>query len=206
VSKPNRVSAFARDQSDYFIDPKKEEFAREIAKGKLLKTACEAVDITLQTGIKWRQASEMEERLRALRAGADTYVGVSTSYLLNRLRMNAERASTEGKFKESTDALLAMHKIMAADKGIGKDQGVPEYAGDMTAEELAKARAEQFPSPLLPSDTRVMVEDEEGVFTEELEGTLAEVFEGEPLAVDMEKALTKMYAELPKPFDPADEG
>ena len=178
MTKPR--SKFSRGPGDSFDDPKKEVFAKAWARTGLLRTACEEAGIAAPTGSKWRGHPEMELRIRELRAGSETYVGVSLSYIINQLRMNAENAAAAFKFKEATEALALMAKLMAnGDLARSGNTGLPDDVGDLTPEQLAERRARAFPSPALPADTREMIETEDGVFEPEDEDEDYEYEQGE---------------------------
>lgn len=206
---PARVSGFRLDATGVFDDPKKEAFCKALAKTGLLKDANTAAGIAPATGTKWRGHAEIERRIRALRAGGETYIGVSESYVISQLRLNAENAATNGKYRESNDALIAIHKIITRPKsdtsgGANSGLGETDFAS-MTPQQLAEARLKMFPNPRLPADTRMVVEDleldEDGMYvkTEDAGPVTAE-------HVEPAMMLTVKFNELAKPFeDPEDE-
>lgn len=211
---PARVSGFRLDATGVFDDPKKEAFCKALAKTGLLKDANTAAGIAPATGTKWRGHAEIERRIRALRAGGETYIGVSESYVISQLRLNAENAATNGKYRESNDALIAIHKIITRPKsdtsgGANSGLGETDFAS-MTPQQLAEARLKMFPNPKLPADTRIMVENEDGVFEEE-ELPIEEASDGPPtetMAAELahRATLTAQYEKLAVPFeDPEDE-
>lgn len=164
----SKVDAFARDSKGQFLDHRKEAFAKACAKHGLAGKAAEETGVALPTGVKWRGTKEMAERIAALRAGAETFVGVSKAWVVDRLRQNAEDSAADGKFKESNDALGKIYSIINVDPDLKNDKGAS--GGDpaeMTAAELKELRKNLFPVRALEADTRTMVEDEDGVFSEE---------------------------------------
>lgn len=154
MTKPpvKRLGGFARDAGG-FHDPKKELFAKAWAKTGMLARACEAAGVTKETGAKWRGVHDMVTRIRELRAGGETFVGVSKAYIVNRLRENAENAAADGKFKESNDALEELYKIISKDPDMkgGEDQAVSGVHADMTPEELEEHRKKVFNIRVLPA-------------------------------------------------------
>lgn len=147
-----RVSGFSRDGNG-FMDPKKETFAQAWAKTGLLVRACEAADITISTGAKWRGTAEMVARIKELRAGAQTFVGASKATIANMLRDNAENAAAQGKFKESNESLGMLYKLMSTDADMkdAADAASPESVADMTPDQLEEHRRKVFNIRALPA-------------------------------------------------------
>ena len=153
MSKPaKKVSGFSRDGAG-FMDPKKEAFAQGWAKTGLLVRACEAADIVISTGAKWRGTPEMVTRIRELRAGAQTFVGASKATIANMLRENAENAAAQGKFKESNEALEMLYGMMSKDPDMkdGAEQASGGVSADMTPAELEEHRKKVFNIRALPA-------------------------------------------------------
>ena len=153
TSKPvKRASGFSRDAHG-FMDPKKEAFAKAWATTGLLVRACEAADVVISTGAKWRGTPEMVTRIRELRAGAQTFVGASKATIANMLRENAENAAAQGKFKESNESLGMLYKLMSSDADMkdGTEQASGGVSADMTPAELDDHRKKVFKMHALPA-------------------------------------------------------
>lgn len=110
-----RPDPYRRDPGAPFDSLERERFAQARAKGATIKAACTEAGIRPQTGYDYERHEEMRKRVRELRAGAETYVGVSMGWLVRQLTINARRARKAGAYKASNEAFGLIAKIVQRD-------------------------------------------------------------------------------------------
>lgn len=106
---------FRRDPGGPFDDLKKERYAQARAKGGSIKSSSNTAGCAYPTGMEWEKAPEMDARVKELRQGADTFVGVSVGWILNELKTNVRQAREESQLKSSTEALKLIYEIVSKD-------------------------------------------------------------------------------------------
>ena len=110
-----RPDLFRRDPGGPFDSLEREKFAQARAKGASIKAASTEAGVRPQTGYDYERHEEMRKRVRELRAGAETFVGVSMGWLVRQLTINAKRARKAGAYKASNEALGLIMKIVQRD-------------------------------------------------------------------------------------------
>lgn len=138
--------AFRRDPAGPFDDPRKDDYAKARAKGGSIRAASTHVGIDYKTGIIWEKNPEMMSRVRELRGGAETFVGVTTAWVIAELAKNVELAREHGALKASNEALQLIHKMITEDKeaGLKMARSLPHTVG---GRELQKRVMEAFNAP-----------------------------------------------------------
>jgi hypothetical protein len=148
--QPRNV-AWRRDPGGVFDDLRKEDFAKARAKGGSIRASSNHTGIGYQTGIEWERRPEMLERIRELRQGAEDFVGASTAWVIQQLKINVDAAREQGAFKASNEAIGLIYKIMTEDKEIGLKvaRSLPHT---VSGQELQARLKESFntPSPSTP--------------------------------------------------------
>jgi hypothetical protein len=152
-SQPGRSGnvSWRRDPAGPFDDLKREDFARARAKGGSIKASSNVVGIVYTTGIAWERHPAMLERIRELRQGAEDFVGASTAWVIQQLKVNVDAAREQGAYKASNEAISLIYKIMSEDKEIGLKvaRSLPHT---VSGNELQARLKESFnqPSPSTP--------------------------------------------------------
>lgn len=141
-SSSSRVDAFFRREGLPFDDVRKETFAKELARGGSIPKASELADVNPKTGAAWKGNVAMIDRVRELRDGAETFIGVSKGWIVAQLKLNALGAQEDRKFAESTKTLELLYKILSLDKDMAGN--APSAANGITVtdkEVLKRLRA-----------------------------------------------------------------
>ncbi len=137
-----RRDAWSRVDGMPFDDVAREEYAKARAKGASPKVACQQAGVSAGC-ITWERDARMLARIRELREGAETFVGVSKAWVIGMLRKNAEKAHEEGQLKSSNEALSILYKILSEDRDVGAmmARALPH---DVTPSELQRRLKETF--------------------------------------------------------------
>lgn len=141
-----RVDLWRRDPNSPFDNLEREQYAQARAKGCSIKAACTAAGIGAPTGTLYERHDAMRLRIRELRQGAETYVGVSKAWVLRQLQQTIEEARDAGAYKASIEGLALVFKIISEDRGIGHDMA-RALPADVTPEQLQKRLRASFRSP-----------------------------------------------------------
>lgn len=138
--------AFRRDPAGPFDDARKDEFAKARAKGGSIRASSTVAGIDYQTGIKWEKHPEMVSRIRELRGGAETFIGVTTAWVIAELAKNVQLARDQNAIKASNEALGLIHKFITEDKdtALKMVRTLPHTVG---GKQLQKAVMEAFNGP-----------------------------------------------------------
>jgi hypothetical protein len=134
---------FRRDPGAPFDSWEREEYAKARAKGGSLKASATLAGVTPAAVTKWERHPEVKARIRELRDGAETFVGVSTAWVINQLKINVEDAREAGAIKASNEALGMIYKILTEDRNVGHQlaRALPPH---VTRQELQKRLRESF--------------------------------------------------------------
>lgn len=138
-----RPDPFRRDPGGPFDSLKKERFAQARAKGAAIKSASAEAGITYRLGCDYERHDAMRMRIRELRSGAETYVGVSLGWLLSQLRINAKRARKAGNFKASNEALGLIAKIVQRKPDLDRD-GARSLPADVSQQDVHAQLTQRF--------------------------------------------------------------
>lgn len=163
-SRP-KDAAWVREKGCPFNHAEREDYAQARAKGGTIKAAANLVGIGVETAYKWEKNPEMRARTRELRQGATNFVGVSTAWIVNQLRINVEEARNDSCYKASNEALKLMHTILTGSKDLAA-QAARAIEPGVRPEEIQKRLRESFQEPPILSeraDTEEEVVDVESV-------------------------------------------
>lgn len=116
-----RVDKWRRDPGAPFDDLAREEYAKARAKGGSIKASAQMAGVEPATGTEFEKHPEMRARIRELRSGAETFVGVSVGYILQELRRNVDIARENNQLKSSNEALKMMYDIISKDASVMHD-------------------------------------------------------------------------------------
>jgi len=145
--KPNtgghQPDPFRRDPGAPFDSWEREEYAKARAKGGSLKASAALAGVSPMCVTKWERHPEVKARIRELRDGAETFVGVSTAWIINQLKINVDEARAAGAHKSSNEALGMIHKILTEDRNIGHQlsRALPPH---VTPKQLQERLRESF--------------------------------------------------------------
>ncbi len=151
-SKNGRVDPFHREDKAPFSDLTREAYAKCRARGETIKASCASAGITVQTGTVYEKHPEMRKRISELRAGAETYVGVSTAWCMRQVQQIMEEAREAGQYKVALESAQFIYKVVTEDKGVGQ-QMARALSPDVTAKDLKKLLKQEFAQPALPAYT-----------------------------------------------------
>lgn len=129
---------FERDPGQPFLDPFKEDFAKAIAQGKMIKEAARIAGVTAGTGEKWNAHEVMRARVRELRESSETFVGVSVGWILNELKQNVNLARTHKQLKVSNESLKLIYDIVKQN---------PDLVTNMPAADVTLASGDEPAKP-----------------------------------------------------------
>lgn len=141
-----RIDPWRRDPNAPFDSLEREQYAQARAKGGSIKAACAAAGISGPTGTTYERHDAMRLRIRELRQGAETYVGVSKAWVLRQLQQTIEEARDAGAYKASIEGLALIFKIISEDRGIGHDMA-RTLPPNVTPDELNKRLRASFRAP-----------------------------------------------------------
>lgn len=146
MTRPARPDPWRRDPNAAFDSLEREQYAQARAKGHSIKSASAAAGVTPPTGTTYERHDAMRLRIRELRQGAETYVGVSKAWVLRELQQTIEAARDDGAYKAAIEGLALVFKIISEDRSIGHEmaRALPH---DVTPEELQKRLRASFRSP-----------------------------------------------------------
>lgn len=152
----SRPDPWRRDRGAPFDDLSREQFAQARAKGVGILASANAADISNGTASAFERHPEMQARVRELRAGAETFVGVSVPQVINELMKNAEEARGEkGGYRDSNNALWMVYKILSEDRDVAAAM-LRRLGPDVSRRNLQKRLSEEFngrmPPPAQPID------------------------------------------------------
>jgi len=138
-----RPDPFRREPGGPFDSLERERFAVARAKGMAIKASATEAGVSATAGYAFERHDAMRLRVRELRAGAETYVGVSMGWLLTQLKRNALKARKAGAFKASNEALSLIAKIVQRQPELTKDQA-RSLPPDVTHEDVHTALTRRF--------------------------------------------------------------
>lgn len=138
-----RPDPFRRDPGGPYDSLERERYAQARAKGASIKSASTEAGVSPNVGYTYERHDSMRLRIRELRAGAETYVGVSKGWLLNQLRINARKARKAGSYKASNDALGLIAKIVMRDPSLA-DETPRALSPDVTPKDLHQTLTSRF--------------------------------------------------------------
>lgn len=141
VKTSGRIDAFHRDPGGPFTDLARENYAKARARGDNIKAASASAGIAPVTGTQFEKNPEMRKRISELRQGAETYIGVSKAWIVQKTKELHEKASDEGHYKSALEALQFIHKIISDDKDVGHmmARALPHTVSDTDLKRALKA-------------------------------------------------------------------
>jgi hypothetical protein len=142
-----------------FDDVRVERYAASRGHGKSIRVSAEAAGVGLDMAKTWEKAPAVRERIREFGQGQQVAITVSSAWVVEQLKANAERAQQDGKYKDSTDALELLYKIIKTDPEVmqGVASNLPA-APKLSREELRKQLSAAAGSHTLNSITAEGVE------------------------------------------------
>lgn len=149
MTKRERLDPWRRDSGAPFDDLGREQYAQARAKGAGIKAASSAAGVQAATGTTYERHEAMRLRVRELRQGAETYVGVSKAWVLRELQVTIEAARDNGAYKAAIEGLGLIYKIITEDRSIGHEMA-RTLPPNVTPAELQKRLRESFRAPTSP--------------------------------------------------------
>ena len=118
MSRAHGIDVWRRDPGAPFDDLGREQYAQARARGGTVPASANEAGVAKSSAIAFEKHPAMRERIRELRQGAQTFVGVSVGWILGELKKNAQLARDEGQLKSSNEALKLMYDIVRTDPNV----------------------------------------------------------------------------------------
>lgn len=107
-----------RRPGEAFCDRRIEDYAQARSLGKSIKGARDAAGVGEALAKTWEMSPEVRRRRDELATGSQVTVTVSPAWIIEQLKVNAQRAQEDGKYKDSNDALELLWDLMKTDPAV----------------------------------------------------------------------------------------
>jgi chromosome condensin MukBEF ATPase and DNA-binding subunit MukB len=142
---------FNRRPGEPFEDRRVELYAQNRAAGRSVRQSADAAGVGTTRAATWERSPEVHARIGEFATAQQVVVTASPAWVVEQLKQNAIKAQDEGKYKDSTDALELLYKILKTDPDViaGVARALPVNKPP-TPEELTKrlSAASGAPQPI----------------------------------------------------------